>query len=105
MLARYCSDFVVFRECIQNADDASATTCTINFQTKGKHIQEISVTNDGRVFQEKDWTRLTRIAEGNPDESTVVLFFLLVASPRNFVSGWHVRGWILQVCTRFKQCS
>lgn len=77
MLARYCSQFVVFRECLQNADDAGATECTLDFQMdegSSNIVQEIVITNNGRVFGEKDWTRLTRIAEGNPDENTVGMF-------------------------------
>jgi len=77
MLARYASEYVTFRELLQNADDAGANTVTIDFKIPSgrEHvIEEISVTNDGRVFREADWTRINTIAEGNPDESTVGMF-------------------------------
>jgi len=78
MLARYASEYVTFRELLQNADDAEANTVTIDFKIPSgarEHvIEEISVTNDGRVFAEKDWNRINTIAEGNPDRRAVGMF-------------------------------
>jgi hypothetical protein len=36
----------------------------------------IQVRNNGRVFAPEDWNRLKKIAEGNPDEQKVSIFFL-----------------------------
>ncbi|PWN41182.1 hypothetical protein IE81DRAFT_367653 [Ceraceosorus guamensis] len=109
ILARYAAEFTIFRELIQNADDAGATTCELRFES-AKHCDErdaattplsagdpLSVAetrtaakpkspdftatlrnwvfkNDGAVFNDQDWTRLKRIAEGNPDESKIGAF-------------------------------
>ena len=79
MLARYSSDFVVARELIQNGDDAGATLVKVSFQTIKKKskptvVTEICISNNGRVFQDCDWNRVSRIAEGNPDVDTVGMF-------------------------------
>ncbi|KAG2141054.1 hypothetical protein DEU56DRAFT_797004 [Suillus clintonianus] len=100
VLARYPEEFTVFRELLQNADDARATKVVIEFQTKayashsveanGKtngingttDIPDLSnsklfkwvVRNNGDFFEEKDWGRLTKIADGNPDEQKIGAF-------------------------------
>ena len=79
MLARYSSDYVVARELIQNGDDAGATSVKISFQTIQKKskpavVTEICISNNGRVFRDCDWNRVSRIAEGNPDVDTVGMF-------------------------------
>ncbi|KAG1718293.1 hypothetical protein EDB19DRAFT_952071 [Suillus lakei] len=95
VLARYPEEFTVFRELLQNADDARATKVSIEFQTRecathsagaNGHAIGINstvpdlkttklfkwiVSNNGDCFQEKDWERLTKIADGNPDEQTI----------------------------------
>ncbi len=96
MLARYSSELVVFRELMQNADDARATRLTIHLlahdapkthshESGGLSqededtptdvcagpscLSEIRVCDNGRAFDEADWQRIAAIAEGNPDES------------------------------------
>ena len=81
------------REMIQNAADASASRVTIRYETRPspsvvaprstdpsailKHVllhhslQRLVVSNDGHPFQPSDWSRLKRIAEGNPDETKI----------------------------------
>ena len=96
VLARYSGEWTTLRELIQNAADARASKVTIRFETTpsstvplpqtqntGDHLQHILlhhtlktllVTNDGDAFNENDWQRLKRIAEGNPDETKIGAF-------------------------------
>lgn len=83
MLARYSSDHVVLRELLQNADDARASHVEFRFTTGGPKttgrkkacsIVELRELNNGAVFTEEDWTRVARIAEGNPNEDSVGMF-------------------------------
>lgn len=96
VLARYSGEWTTFRELIQNAADASATRVSIKFETlpsptvptpqstdpseQLKHvilnhtIRRVVVTNNGQPFDENDWSRLKRIAEGNPDETKIGAF-------------------------------
>lgn len=96
VLARYSGEHTTLRELIQNAADASATTVKIKFETLPsaqvplanttndsealKHVllhhtvQRLVVTNDGLPFGVNDWSRLKRIAEGNPDETKIGAF-------------------------------
>ena len=75
MLARYSTEFGVLRELIQNADDAGATEVSVELCSRaGGDIVKMYVSNNGRVFTETDWTRMTKIAEGNPDENTIGMF-------------------------------
>lgn len=86
----------VLRELIQNAADAAATKVTIKFESSPspttpvpkttdpsavlKHtllhhtLKRLLVTNNGLPFGSNDWTRLKRIAEGNPDETKIGAF-------------------------------
>lgn len=81
---------------IQNAADASATKVTIKFETlpsttvpsplssdptaHQKHtitnhtLRRVLISNNGAAFSEKDWGRLKRIADGNPDETKIGAF-------------------------------
>lgn len=81
---------------IQNAADASATRVTVRFETLPsttvplpnstdpstliKHVisnhtlKRLLISNDGHPFTEKDWARLKRIADGNPDETKIGAF-------------------------------
>lgn len=34
-------------------------------------VKRLLVTNNGAVFEAEDWSRLKRIAEGNPDEQKI----------------------------------
>lgn len=77
-MSRYSGEQTVFRELLQNADDASATQVEIHFRTaqggptvlhptedlpnlKTKNIASITVRNDGIVFREEDWGRLKKV--------------------------------------------
>ncbi|MCJ1312020.1 hypothetical protein MMC25_005694 [Agyrium rufum] len=96
VLARYAGEWTVLRELLQNAADASASKVTIKFETIPsasvplpqsptpsaliKHtllhhtLRRLVVTNDGNPFAATDWNRLTKIAEGNPDETKIGAF-------------------------------
>ncbi|KAH7924790.1 hypothetical protein BV22DRAFT_1034752 [Leucogyrophana mollusca] len=95
ILARYPEEFTVFRELLQNADDARATSVEIHFRTenpsegsagangkagevlpdlKNTHVRTWIVRNNGDPFDEKGWARLTKIADGNPDEGKIGAF-------------------------------
>ena len=64
----------MFRELLQNADDANAAAIEIHFQTaggftdvnalKGSTYSKCAVRNDGIVFRDEDWSRLK--CEGVP---------------------------------------
>ncbi|CAG8489106.1 10501_t:CDS:10 [Dentiscutata erythropus] len=75
MLARYAAEFVVFRELMQNADDAKTTAVEIIFEgsTDGTLTKTI-FKNNGFHFRGQDWNRLKKIAEGNPDEQKIGAF-------------------------------
>ncbi|KAF8604785.1 hypothetical protein BDV93DRAFT_440059, partial [Ceratobasidium sp. AG-I] len=100
VLARYSGEFTVFRELLQNADDAHATSAEIRFDTKAhlnqlasgeastsnpttEHTTTSTLTevvdqwtfrNNGTPFRNEDWNRLKKIAEGNPDEQKIGAF-------------------------------
>ena len=81
---------------IQNAADAGATKVTVKFETLPsttvplpstadqttiiKHtishhsLSRLLISNNGAPFSEKDWSRLKRIADGNPDETKIGAF-------------------------------
>ena len=85
MLARYSGEFTVFRELLQNSDDAASERVEIHFMTKdfqpstarggsdgelGKAslpdlnrliFDKWAFKNDGMVFREEDWNRLKKI--------------------------------------------
>lgn len=88
------------RELLQNADDAGATHCQLHFDTSNTTTstatdsiasQEVTSSaaqlpkfkaplakwtfkNDGASFSSSDWSRLRRIAEGNPDPDRIGAF-------------------------------
>ncbi|KAL2785683.1 hypothetical protein BJX66DRAFT_342861 [Aspergillus keveii] len=96
VLARYSGKWTVLREMIQNAADANASKVTIRFETSPsttvplpssadstamiKHtisnhtLKRLLISNNGLPFSEKDWARLKRIADGNPDETKIGAF-------------------------------
>ena len=88
ILARYSTEHTLFREMIQNADDASATKVQIRFRTepydakpppaaKGKqkrHFYGVSISNNGMPFREEDFARIKSICDGNPDETKIGFF-------------------------------
>ncbi|GAN09771.1 HATPase_c domain protein [Mucor ambiguus] len=84
ILARYSAEYVLYRELMQNADDASSTSISIHFHstspdtTKPPNLQakcdKVIFKNNGMAFRPEDWQRLKRIAEGNPDEQKIGAF-------------------------------
>ena len=96
VLARYSGEWTTLRELLQNAADAQASSVTIKFETLPsssvplsnttnqseilKHVlsnhtlKRLLVSNDGLPFGVNDWSRLKRIAEGNPDETKIGAF-------------------------------
>lgn len=96
VLARYSGEWTTLRELIQNAADAQANTVKIKFETLPstyvplptdgsqsellKHtllhatLRRLLVSNDGLIFGDNDWSRLKRIAEGNPNEDKIGAF-------------------------------
>ncbi|CAG8733173.1 13188_t:CDS:2, partial [Funneliformis caledonium] len=83
ILARYSSEYVIYRELMQNSDDAKSSSIQIRFETANpdtdKNILEdkiirILFKNNGYDFRPQDWNRLKRIAEGNPDEHKIGAF-------------------------------
>ncbi|RIB30618.1 hypothetical protein C2G38_2152060 [Gigaspora rosea] len=75
MLSRYSTKFAVFRELLQNSDDATSSSVEIIFEgTKGGHYSRLLFKNNGMNFRQQDWDRLKKIAEGNPDEQKIGAF-------------------------------
>jgi hypothetical protein len=93
ILARYASAGAVYRELLQNSNDAEATIAEVYFTTsarreqdnvggylmdqttKGREIvRQVEYRNNGSPFRPQDWSRLKKIAEGNPDESKIGAF-------------------------------
>ena len=96
ILARYASNNAVYRELLQNSNDADATSAEIIITTssssssagangsdnnidsggssssaKKEVVTQVIYRNNGLPFRSQDWPRLRKIAEGNPDESKV----------------------------------
>jgi hypothetical protein len=71
ILARYASSYSIFRELLQNSNDACAALARIEFDTTTSNssslVTQVVYRNNGWVFREQDWKRLSKIAEGNPD--------------------------------------
>nr|XP_019011143.1 uncharacterized protein I206_04455 [Kwoniella pini CBS 10737]OCF49924.1 hypothetical protein I206_04455 [Kwoniella pini CBS 10737] len=98
ILARYSGEHTIFRELLQNADDAGAEHVQVKFYTeaglealdKGEgssrlpNMHRYVVCNDGIPFRQQDWQRLKKIAEGNPDEEKIGAFGV------GFYSLWSV---------------
>ncbi|KAG0215948.1 hypothetical protein BGX28_007174 [Mortierella sp. GBA30] len=85
ILARYSAEYVVYRELMQNSDDAGAKGIEIVFETASPSstetapqlhakITRVLFKNNGMDFRPEDWNRLKKIAEGNPDESKIGAF-------------------------------
>ncbi|CAG8609038.1 5403_t:CDS:10, partial [Paraglomus occultum] len=112
VLARYSTKFVVFRELMQNADDAKSSKIEIFFETDGsteadpniKICTRILFKNNGFIFRPEDWDRLKKIAEGNPDQQKIGAFgvgfyslFSVCEEPFIF-SGDHGMGFYWRNC-------
>ncbi|KAF9451267.1 hypothetical protein P691DRAFT_796992 [Macrolepiota fuliginosa MF-IS2] len=95
VLARYSGEFTVFRELLQNSDDAQSKAVEIRFHTqdfeagkseasdreapkmpdlKATPVHQWVFKNNGIPFRDEDWSRLKKIAEGNPDEQKIGAF-------------------------------
>ncbi|KAI9511382.1 hypothetical protein F5148DRAFT_1172037 [Russula earlei] len=98
VLARYSGEFTVFRELLQNSDDAGSRSVEIRFETEEymsrekdgdlpsdnleqKDLPDLKTAvhqwtfkNNGMTFRNEDWNRLKKIAEGNPDEEKIGAF-------------------------------
>ncbi|KAH9177932.1 hypothetical protein EDB89DRAFT_2111997 [Lactarius sanguifluus] len=98
VLARYSGEFTVFRELLQNSDDAGAHSVEIRFETesylfrekpsdieadisqedlpnlKTTVVHQWTFKNNGNKLRDEDWNRLKKIAEGNPDEEKIGAF-------------------------------
>jgi hypothetical protein len=87
ILSRYPARYAMFREMIQNANDAGASMIKFEFRAscdpdgdslwsslKGNLVSGnacLVITDDGSGFNEAAWTRLRTIASGNPDTEKV----------------------------------
>jgi hypothetical protein len=75
ILSRYPNKFALFREMIQNSNDAKATMVKFDFQRKCSQLKHngpcLVIQDDGLGFQKSGWERLTTIASGNPDPGAV----------------------------------
>ncbi|KAI8915690.1 hypothetical protein EDD86DRAFT_185483 [Gorgonomyces haynaldii] len=87
ILARYSAEHTIFRELLQNSNDADARDVEIHFTTakrpsafqafnwlKPATVESVVYKNNGRPFSEQDFARLRKIAEGNPDEQKIGFF-------------------------------
>ena len=75
ILARYASAGAVYRELLQNSNDANATTAELYFAVaENGSVTSVTYRNNGMPFRPQDWSRLKKIAEGNPDESKIGAF-------------------------------
>ncbi|KAI6017290.1 hypothetical protein BKA83DRAFT_30366 [Pisolithus microcarpus] len=96
VLARYSGEFTVFRELLQNSDDAGCDAAEIRFETAAfsglnpeaavnpgspvlPDLKTTSATrwifkNHGKPFTPQDWSRLPKIASGNPDPRKIGAF-------------------------------
>lgn len=96
VLARYSGEWTTLRELLQNAADATAKKVIVRLQTlpsasvpvpqtsdpstRLRHVilhhtlKSTIVQNDGIPFKTTDWSRLKKIAEGNPDETKIGAF-------------------------------
>ncbi|KAI8902649.1 hypothetical protein BC833DRAFT_616580 [Globomyces pollinis-pini] len=90
ILARYSAENTIFRELLQNSNDAGAEAAQIHFTTNKDKlpapsiftlpwsqkatVESVTYKNNGKPFSEEDFGRLRKIAEGNPDEQKIGFF-------------------------------
>ena len=115
ILARYASAGAVYRELLQNSDDAGATKAELRFSTTDNHppssltVSQVVYRNNGQAFRPQDWNRLRKIAEGNPDPAKVGAFgvgaytmFSICEEPM-VISGTQVLMFFWKVRNKTKQ--
>lgn len=89
ILARYSAEHTIYRELFQNSNDAGAASVSIEFISKKVESSFISLftqrkaeaviyKNNGKPFSQEDFNRLRKIAEGNPDETKIGFFGILI---------------------------
>jgi hypothetical protein len=76
ILARYATASAVYRELLQNSNDAGATRAVVEFtcgtsSSAADVVTQVVYKNNGMPFRPQDWDRLQKIAEGNPDETKI----------------------------------
>ena len=72
ILSRYPNKFAMFREMIQNSNDAGARSISFKFCMDCHHSKPaLIVMDDGAGFSPEAWERLVTIASGNPDPNKV----------------------------------
>ncbi|CAG8648293.1 9360_t:CDS:2, partial [Funneliformis caledonium] len=83
ILARYPTKFTVFRQLIQNSEDAQSSKVEIKFETTNPKTdrntlkdktKRIVFRNNGITFKLQDWDRIRQIAVGNFDEQKIGAF-------------------------------
>ncbi|KAJ3323119.1 hypothetical protein HDV06_002131 [Boothiomyces sp. JEL0866] len=89
ILARYSSEFTIYRELLQNSNDAGSESVQIHFSlvsetnkssqftfpwSQKSSVESVTYKNNGKPFSEEDFGRLRKIAEGNPDEQKIGFF-------------------------------
>lgn len=76
ILARYASAGAVYRELLQNSNDAGAKVAELRFTVDKatQQVTEVVYRNNGQPFRPQDWQRLRKIAEGNPDPAKIGAF-------------------------------
>jgi hypothetical protein len=80
ILARYASAGAVYRELLQNSNDAGAKVAELRFTLENdrattQQVSQVVYRNNGQPFRPQDWNRLRKIAEGNPDPVCMVCVF------------------------------
>lgn len=64
ILARYASAGAVYRELLQNSNDAEATMAEIQFTTTAPDkniVAQVLYRNNGMPFRPQDWSRLQKV--------------------------------------------
>jgi len=60
ILARYASNYALYRELLQNSNDAGATVAEIRYEVQG-HVTQVVYRNNGMPFRPQDWQRLQKV--------------------------------------------
>lgn len=70
----YSSNDALYRELLQNSDDAKASEAEIHFTSQNEAVENILFSNNGAHFSAYDWIRLKKIAVENVAEQDEDLF-------------------------------